>query len=198
MAEDFGRTQPVAFLGAAALAGFVASRFVLSGESAQASGEGTPQPRRPRSEGPAIDGRQRWPPSGQGGVLMAPRRKPAATGTDRRARQRHFVAVSQGDRARQDRGFGEAVGQTTNALGAARRRRRARPRCAWRHPRGHRDGACGALRRSRHGRNGGQQPRGRYRRHHRAIVAWVFISRGLNGLKGEQFEAGPDRQFAAA
>lgn len=30
MAEDFGRTQPVAFLGAAALAGFVASRFVLS------------------------------------------------------------------------------------------------------------------------------------------------------------------------
>ena len=30
MAEDFGRTQPVAFLGAAALAGFVASRFMLS------------------------------------------------------------------------------------------------------------------------------------------------------------------------
>jgi hypothetical protein len=30
MAEDFGRTQPVAFLGAAALAGFVASRFVLA------------------------------------------------------------------------------------------------------------------------------------------------------------------------
>jgi len=30
MAEDFGRKQPLAFLGAAALAGFVASRFVLA------------------------------------------------------------------------------------------------------------------------------------------------------------------------
>lgn len=30
MAEDFGRKQPVAFLGAAALAGFVASRFALA------------------------------------------------------------------------------------------------------------------------------------------------------------------------
>ena len=31
-----------------------------------------------------------------------------------------------------------------------------------------------------------------------AIVAWLLISRGLDGLKGEQFEVGPDRQFAAA
>ena len=30
LAEDFGRKQPVAFLGAAALAGFVASRFALA------------------------------------------------------------------------------------------------------------------------------------------------------------------------
>ena len=30
MAEDFGRRQPVAFLGAAALAGFVASRFLTA------------------------------------------------------------------------------------------------------------------------------------------------------------------------
>lgn len=30
MAQDFGRRQPVAFLGAAALAGFVASRFALA------------------------------------------------------------------------------------------------------------------------------------------------------------------------
>lgn len=30
MAQDFGRNQPVAFLGAAALAGFVASRFALA------------------------------------------------------------------------------------------------------------------------------------------------------------------------
>ena len=30
MSEDFGRRQPIAFLGAAALAGFVASRFVLA------------------------------------------------------------------------------------------------------------------------------------------------------------------------
>lgn len=30
MAQDFGRSQPVAFLGAAALAGFVASRFALA------------------------------------------------------------------------------------------------------------------------------------------------------------------------
>jgi ElaB/YqjD/DUF883 family membrane-anchored ribosome-binding protein len=41
MAEDFGRTQPVAFLGAAALAGFVASRFVLSSSHRrQSSGNG--------------------------------------------------------------------------------------------------------------------------------------------------------------
>ena len=30
MAEDFGRRQPVAFMGAAALAGFLASRFLLA------------------------------------------------------------------------------------------------------------------------------------------------------------------------
>ena len=42
MAQDFGRQQPVAFLGAAALAGFVASRFALASahrrESKPASG----------------------------------------------------------------------------------------------------------------------------------------------------------------
>jgi len=42
IAEDFGRTQPVAFLGAAALAGFVASRFVLSSANRRQSKEATP------------------------------------------------------------------------------------------------------------------------------------------------------------
>jgi ElaB/YqjD/DUF883 family membrane-anchored ribosome-binding protein len=41
MAEDFGRTQPVAFLGAAALAGFVASRFVLSSANRRHSSVGS-------------------------------------------------------------------------------------------------------------------------------------------------------------
>jgi len=47
MAEDFGRRQPIAFLGAAALAGFVASRFALASAqrrtdtSADRTGNGT-------------------------------------------------------------------------------------------------------------------------------------------------------------
>ncbi len=36
MAEDFGRKQPVAFMGAAALLGFVASRFLLASASRRA------------------------------------------------------------------------------------------------------------------------------------------------------------------
>jgi phage-related minor tail protein len=42
MAEDFGRKQPVAFMGAAALLGFVASRFLVASASrrAEAAGQG--------------------------------------------------------------------------------------------------------------------------------------------------------------
>lgn len=59
MAEDFGRTQPVAFLGAAALAGFVASRFVLS--SAQRRQSSLTHPASPSSG--RQDGRPDWQPS---------------------------------------------------------------------------------------------------------------------------------------
>jgi ElaB/YqjD/DUF883 family membrane-anchored ribosome-binding protein len=41
MAEDFGRKQPLAFLGAAALAGFVASRFVLASAQRRSEGNAT-------------------------------------------------------------------------------------------------------------------------------------------------------------
>ena len=44
MAQDFGRTQPVAFLGAAALAGFVASRFALASSHRQQSSVPMPKP----------------------------------------------------------------------------------------------------------------------------------------------------------
>jgi hypothetical protein len=47
IAEDFGRKQPVAFMGAAALLGFVASRFLVASASrraGQASGQGQYQP----------------------------------------------------------------------------------------------------------------------------------------------------------
>lgn len=45
MAEDFGRKQPVAFLGVAALAGFAASRFLTASANRQsnASSQGRPQ-----------------------------------------------------------------------------------------------------------------------------------------------------------
>jgi hypothetical protein len=39
MAQDFGRRQPVAFLGAAALLGFAASRFLLASAQRPATGE---------------------------------------------------------------------------------------------------------------------------------------------------------------
>lgn len=48
MAQDFGRKQPVAFLGAAALAGFVASRFAMASsqrrDSKSSASGGTYQP----------------------------------------------------------------------------------------------------------------------------------------------------------
>jgi len=46
MAEDFGRRQPVAFMGAAALLGFVASRFMVASASRRAgtAGQGQYQP----------------------------------------------------------------------------------------------------------------------------------------------------------
>lgn len=40
MAEDFGRKQPVAFMGAAALLGFVASRFLVASASRRAGAAG--------------------------------------------------------------------------------------------------------------------------------------------------------------
>jgi ElaB/YqjD/DUF883 family membrane-anchored ribosome-binding protein len=66
MAEDFGRTQPVAFLGAGALAGFVASRFVLSSSHRrQSSGNGASPSSSPSSglEAP-MGGRSDLPASG--------------------------------------------------------------------------------------------------------------------------------------
>ena len=42
IAQDFGRTQPVAFLGAAALAGFVASRFALASAHRRDNRSATP------------------------------------------------------------------------------------------------------------------------------------------------------------
>ena len=44
MAQDFGRKQPVAFLGAAALAGFVASRFALASAHRRDNPASTPSP----------------------------------------------------------------------------------------------------------------------------------------------------------
>lgn len=53
MAQDFGRKQPVAFLGAAALAGFVASRFALASthrrENKPAAKQGASNEGRPAS-----------------------------------------------------------------------------------------------------------------------------------------------------
>lgn len=42
LAQDFGRKQPVAFMGAAALLGFVASRFVLASASRKPDATATP------------------------------------------------------------------------------------------------------------------------------------------------------------
>ncbi|QYO76064.1 hypothetical protein [Devosia salina] len=50
-AESFGRSQPVAFLGAAALTGFVASRFALASAHRRAS-KATPAPTTARPTGP--------------------------------------------------------------------------------------------------------------------------------------------------
>ncbi len=62
MAEDFGRTQPVAFIGAAALAGFVASRFVLS----SAGRRNNPSPASPASASKPVPAAYA-PPRQQGG-----------------------------------------------------------------------------------------------------------------------------------
>lgn len=42
LAEDFGRRQPAAFMGAAALAGFVASRFLMASGQRRAGASGAP------------------------------------------------------------------------------------------------------------------------------------------------------------
>ena len=47
MAEDFGRKQPVAFFGAAALAGFVASRFALASAHRRDTANATVTPAAP-------------------------------------------------------------------------------------------------------------------------------------------------------
>jgi ElaB/YqjD/DUF883 family membrane-anchored ribosome-binding protein len=44
IAQDFGRKQPVAFMGAAALLGFVASRFVMASGSRKSETEAATQP----------------------------------------------------------------------------------------------------------------------------------------------------------
>ena len=71
MAEDFGRTQPVAFLGAAALAGFVASRFVLSSANRRkATTDNVPRPSTINASdnvGQSNPGAA-WSPNRQGGV----------------------------------------------------------------------------------------------------------------------------------
>ena len=71
MAEDFGRTQPVAFLGAAALAGFVASRFVLSSANRRkAASDNVPRPSTINASdnvGQSNPGAA-WSPNRQGGV----------------------------------------------------------------------------------------------------------------------------------
>lgn len=72
MAEDFGRTQPVAFLGAAALAGFVASRFVLSSANRRKSTQSNDGRQSPASSstgnGVKSDSGSAWSPNRQGGV----------------------------------------------------------------------------------------------------------------------------------
>jgi hypothetical protein len=50
MAQDFGRSQPLAFLGMAAAAGFMASRFALA-SSHRRSSNGQQQARAPGSSG---------------------------------------------------------------------------------------------------------------------------------------------------
>jgi ElaB/YqjD/DUF883 family membrane-anchored ribosome-binding protein len=72
MAEDFGRTQPVAFLGVAALAGFVASRFVLSSANRRKatssdSGQQGSTPSSSNTVGQSTAGTT-WSPSRQGGM----------------------------------------------------------------------------------------------------------------------------------
>ncbi len=71
MAEDFGRTQPVAFLGAAALAGFVASRFVLSSanrrKATSDSGQQGSTPSSSNAVGQSNTGAT-WSPNRQGGM----------------------------------------------------------------------------------------------------------------------------------
>ncbi|MDV3253021.1 hypothetical protein DevBK_16905 [Devosia sp. BK] len=54
-AQDFGRTQPVAFLGAAALVGFVASRFAMASAQRREAGRQTQPKREPVSPTTAYD-----------------------------------------------------------------------------------------------------------------------------------------------
>lgn len=49
MAQDFGRKQPLAFLGAAALAGFVASRFSIASSHRRDAKSASGQPPQPQS-----------------------------------------------------------------------------------------------------------------------------------------------------
>lgn len=70
MAEDFGRKQPLAFLGIAAIAGLAASRFITS--SAPKTGRSTPSPKawadnRPASSVPStiVASTSVVPPEGQ-------------------------------------------------------------------------------------------------------------------------------------
>lgn len=53
MAQDFGRKQPVAFLGAAALAGFVASRFALASSHRRDTKTGATTPQQPQTAAPS-------------------------------------------------------------------------------------------------------------------------------------------------
>lgn len=79
MVEDFGRQQPVAFLGAAALAGFVASRFMMSSTQrrSQMSGQNGQGAYRPQASGNA---HSPMPGGSGGGAAYRPSPQSAAEG----------------------------------------------------------------------------------------------------------------------
>lgn len=62
MAQDFGRQQPVAFMGAAALLGFVASRFLVASASRQADRNAPAQ--QPAATSPSYSAMSRPQPMG--------------------------------------------------------------------------------------------------------------------------------------